>query len=58
VAEPVRTFRLSDDFVANLDAWAAKQDDKPGRSEAIRRLVDIGQHVAEVLNILRAGATG
>jgi hypothetical protein len=22
--------------------WAAKQDDKPGRSEAIRRLVELG----------------
>jgi hypothetical protein len=28
--------------MARLDAWAARQDDKPGRSEAIRRLVEIG----------------
>jgi len=27
---------------ARVDAWAEKQDDKPGRSEAIRRLVEIG----------------
>jgi metal-responsive CopG/Arc/MetJ family transcriptional regulator len=58
MAETVRSIRLSDDFVAKLDAWAAKQDDKPGRSEAIRRLVAIGHHVAEVFKILRAGAAG
>jgi hypothetical protein len=28
--------------MATLDAWAAKQDDQPGRSEAIRRLVELG----------------
>jgi hypothetical protein len=26
----------------NVDLWAAKQDDHPGRSEAIRRLVELG----------------
>ena len=26
----------------SVDGWAAKQTDKPGRSEAIRRLVEIG----------------
>ena len=40
--DPARTFRLSDEFIANVDAWAAAQDDEPGRSEAIRRLVEIG----------------
>jgi hypothetical protein len=40
--DPVRTFRLSNEFMAMLDAWAAKQDDTPGRSEAIRRLVELG----------------
>jgi len=34
--------RLSDEFMAKVDAWAAQQDDEPGRSEAIRRLVEIG----------------
>jgi hypothetical protein len=58
VKDPVRSVRLSDDFVAKLDAWAAKQDDKPGRSEALRRLVEVGHHAAEVLKILRAGAAG
>jgi hypothetical protein len=28
--------------MANVDAWAASQADEPGRSEAIRRLVEIG----------------
>jgi len=40
--DPARTFRLSDEFIASVDAWAAKQDDQPGRSEAIRRLVELG----------------
>jgi hypothetical protein len=25
-----------------VDKWADKQDDQPGRSEAIRRLVELG----------------
>jgi hypothetical protein len=29
----------------NVDAWAATQEDPPGRSEAIRRLVEIGLKV-------------
>jgi hypothetical protein len=40
--DPVRAIRLSDEFLAKVDRWAAKQDDDPGRSEAIRRLVEIG----------------
>lgn len=40
--DPARTIRLSDDFIATVDAWAARQDDTPSRSEAIRRLVEIG----------------
>jgi hypothetical protein len=34
--------RLSDEFISTVDAWAAQQTDTPGRSEAIRRLVDLG----------------
>jgi hypothetical protein len=30
---------------AAVDKWAAQQEDKPGRSEAIRRLVEIGLKV-------------
>jgi hypothetical protein len=40
--DPVRTMRLSDDFIAKVDGWAARQSDSPGRSEAIRRLVELG----------------
>jgi hypothetical protein len=40
--DPVRAIRLSDEFLAKVDVWAAKQDDLLGRSEAIRRLVEIG----------------
>jgi hypothetical protein len=45
--DPVRTMRLSDEFIASVDAWAAKQDDQPGRSEAIRRLVERGLKAAK-----------
>ena len=40
--DPVRTMRLSDEFMAEVDAWALRQDDAPGRSEAVRRLVEMG----------------
>jgi hypothetical protein len=40
--DPTRTFRLSDEFMASVDGWAALQDDKPTRTEAIRRLVELG----------------
>ena len=40
--DPVRTMRLSDEFISTVEAWAAQQADTPGRSEAIRRLVDLG----------------
>ena len=39
---PSRTFRLTNEFMATLDAWAIKQIDSPSRSEAIRRLVEMG----------------
>jgi hypothetical protein len=32
--------RLSDEFIAKVDGWALQQDDRPARSEAIRRLVE------------------
>jgi metal-responsive CopG/Arc/MetJ family transcriptional regulator len=34
--------RLSDDFMDKIDHWASQQEDQPGRSEAIRRLVELG----------------
>jgi hypothetical protein len=39
---PSRTFRLSDEFIMQVEEWRAEQDDEPSRSEAIRRLVEIG----------------
>jgi hypothetical protein len=39
---PVSAVRLPPEISAGVDIWAAKQDDKPGRSEAIRRLVELG----------------
>jgi hypothetical protein len=40
--DPVTAIRLSQGMRGAIDKWAAKQDDVPGRSEAIRRLVEIG----------------
>jgi hypothetical protein len=40
--DPVTAIRLSPEFRAKVDAWAARQGDKPPRSEAIRRLTQIG----------------
>lgn len=40
--DPARTIRLSDEFIATVDTWAARQDDLPSRSESIRRLVELG----------------
>jgi hypothetical protein len=34
--------RWPEGTVAAIDAWAAAQDDEPGRSEAVRRLVELG----------------
>jgi hypothetical protein len=39
---PVSAVRLPPEISAGVDVWAAKQSDKPGRSEAIRRLVELG----------------
>ena len=39
---PTRTLRLTDEFIAKVDAWAVLQSDEPVRSEAIRRLVELG----------------
>jgi hypothetical protein len=40
--DPVTAIRLSSKLRQNVDLWAAKQPDEPGRSEAIRRLVELG----------------
>jgi hypothetical protein len=38
----VTAIRLSPEFRQIIDEWAAAQEDKPPRSEAIRRLVELG----------------
>jgi metal-responsive CopG/Arc/MetJ family transcriptional regulator len=34
--------RLQPNLLAPIDAWATSQEDEPGRSEAIRRLIELG----------------
>jgi hypothetical protein len=40
--DPVTAIRLSEEMRAVVDDWAVRQADRPARSEAIRRLVEIG----------------
>ena len=40
--DPVTAIRLSKEMRAAVNAWAKSESDKPGRSEAIRRLVELG----------------
>lgn len=40
--DPVTAIRLSDELRVRLDDWRREQADMPTRSEAIRRLVEIG----------------
>lgn len=40
--DPVTAIRLSPEIRQAVDAWATKQKDAPSRSEAIRRLVELG----------------
>ena len=39
---PVSAVRLPPEISTAVDGWATKQDDRPTRSEAIRRLVELG----------------
>jgi hypothetical protein len=39
---PVSAVRLPPDISSSVDDWASKQTDGPSRSEAIRRLVELG----------------
>jgi len=34
--------RISNAMMAEVDSWASRQDDRPGRSEAVRRLLELG----------------
>lgn len=40
--DPVTAIRLPDDLRVRVEAWATKQGDTPSRSEAIRRLIEMG----------------
>jgi hypothetical protein len=40
--DPVTAIRLSAEMRETVDRWADRQSEKPTRSEAIRRLVEIG----------------
>jgi hypothetical protein len=42
---PVSAVRLPPETSAAVDDWASKQTDEPNRSEAIRRLVELGLKV-------------
>jgi Arc/MetJ-type ribon-helix-helix transcriptional regulator len=53
---PARSIRLSNELRARIDAWAARQADKPSRSEAIRRLVELG--LAKAKPLANATAVG
>jgi hypothetical protein len=46
--DPVTAIRLSKELRETVDKWASKQADQPGRSEAIRRLVEIGLNSAKI----------
>ena len=52
--DPVTAIRLSAEMRAAVDAWAAKQEDAPGRSKAIRRLVEIGLKAAAPTKAMRS----
>jgi len=45
--DPARSVRLSDEIIERIEKWGAEQDDKPERSEAIRRLLELGLSVTD-----------
>jgi hypothetical protein len=38
--------RVTDEFVAGIDDWRRNQPDNPNRTEALRRLVDLGRRAS------------
>ncbi len=40
--DPITALRLPPVLLAAVETWAERQDDEPNRSEAIRRLVELG----------------
>jgi Arc/MetJ-type ribon-helix-helix transcriptional regulator len=53
---PARSIRLPEELSARIDSWAVKQPDTPSRSEAIRRLVELG--LAKTKPLANAVAVG
>jgi Fe2+ transport system protein FeoA len=53
--DPVTAIRLSKELRETVDKWAGKQDDTPGRSEAIRRLVELGLNAG--VSVAKPGRT-
>jgi hypothetical protein len=47
--------RVQPDMAKQLDGWRRKQDDLPGRPEAIRRLVEIGLAASRTSDRTRPG---
>jgi hypothetical protein len=45
--DPAVTIRLPEKVLALVERWAMSQDDQPPRSQAIRRLVEIGLSKSE-----------
>jgi hypothetical protein len=45
--DPMMALRMSPNIRAEIEAWASRQDDKPSRSEAVRRLVEIALKAAK-----------
>ena len=39
--DPMLAFRAPPTFTAEVEAWAKRQPDRPSRSEALRRLVEM-----------------
>ena len=56
---PARSIRLPEELSTRIDSWAVKQADTPSRSEAIRRLVELGLAKTKPLaNAIAVGRLG
>jgi hypothetical protein len=50
--DPVTALRLSPALTDAIEGWAARQHDEPNRSEAIRRLVELGLTLLWIIGAL------
>jgi hypothetical protein len=46
--------RLQPPSLERVDAWAARQDDRPSRPEAMRRLIELGLASGRTIPVFRA----